>query len=62
MLYEVITELRSLWRDKVLLFLILWVFTGGVYVAASAMSTDVNKAPIAIVDEDHSPLSERIVV
>lgn len=53
-------ELRSLWRDKVLLFLILWVFTGGVYVAASAMSTDVNKAPIAIVDEDHSPLSERI--
>ncbi|RCX31790.1 ABC transporter permease [Thioalbus denitrificans] len=53
-------ELRSLWRDKVLLFLILWVFTGGVYVAASAMSTDVNKAPIAIVDEDHSPLSGRI--
>lgn len=53
-------ELRSLWRDKVLLFLMLWVFTGGVYVAASAMSTDINKAPIAIVDEDHSPLSWRI--
>jgi hypothetical protein len=44
-------DLRSLWRDKVLLFLILWVFTGGVYVAASVAAADINKAPIAIVDE-----------
>lgn len=53
-------ELRSLWRDKVLLVFIVWVFTGGIYVAASAAATDINKAPIAIVDMDRSPLSARI--
>ena len=31
-------ELRSLWSDKVLLVLVIWVFTGGIYVAATATS------------------------
>ncbi|HPE81089.1 MAG: ABC transporter permease [Chromatiaceae bacterium] len=53
-------ELRSLWSDKVLLVLVIWVFTGGIYVAATATATDIRNAPIGIVDEDHSPLSERI--
>ncbi len=53
-------ELWSLWRDPVMLILIIYTFTIAVYVAATAMTDSLNMAPIAIVDEDHSTLSERI--
>jgi ABC-2 type transport system permease protein len=56
-----IKELRSLGRDPMLLFLIVYVFTAGVYSRATAMPESLHKAPIAIVDEDRSPLSNRIV-
>jgi ABC-2 type transport system permease protein len=56
-----IKELYSLWQDTVLLFLILTVFTFMVYSAAKAMDRDLHNAPIAIVDEDHSQLSSRLV-
>ena len=41
--------------------LIVYVFTAAVYTAATAMPETLHKAPIAIVDEDDSPLSQRIV-
>lgn len=53
-------ELRGLWRDPMLLFLIAYVFTFAVYVAGTAVPELPHKAPIAIVDEDHSTLSARI--
>ena len=53
-------ELWSLWRDPVMLILSVCTFTVAVYTAASAMTDSLNMAPIAIVDEDHSTLSERI--
>lgn len=53
-------ELLCLIRDPILLFLIGYTFTVGVYSAAIAMPDSLNKAPIAIVDEDDSPLSARI--
>lgn len=56
-----IKELRSLARDPMLLFLIVYSFTFAIYTAATAMPETLNKAPIAIVDEDRSPLSARIV-
>lgn len=56
-----IKEMRSLWRDRMMVVLILWAFTGSVYVAATGIPETLNKAPIAIVDEDGSPLSQRIV-
>ena len=56
-----VKELWSLWRDSVMLVLILFVFTFAVYSSASSMPETMNNAPIAIVDEDHSPLSQRIV-
>lgn len=56
-----IKELWSLWRDPTMLVLIAYVFTAGVYTAATAMPETLNKASIAIVDEDQSPLSQRIV-
>lgn len=55
-----IKELWSLWRDPAMLVLIAYVFTIGVYTAATAMPETLHNAPIAIVDEDHSPLSQRI--
>ena len=53
-------ELRSLLADKVLLVLIVWAFLGGVYVASTATSTELHNAPVAVVDEDQSPLSRRL--
>ena len=55
-----IKELWSLWRDPVMLILIVYTFTVSVYTAASAMPETLHHAPIAIVDEDQSPLSARI--
>tara|TARA_R110000868_G_scaffold218653_4_gene469478 strand:- start:743 stop:1867 length:1125 start_codon:yes stop_codon:yes gene_type:complete len=55
-----IKELRSLLRDPMMLFLILFTFTFNIYISATGMPETLNKAPIAIVDEDQSPLSNRI--
>lgn len=59
--YLGVKELRSLGRDPMMLVLIIYAFTLSVYTAATAMPEALNKAPIAIVDEDRSPLSARIV-
>lgn len=56
-----IKELRSLLRDPMMLVLIVYSFTFSIYTAATAMPETLQKAPIAIVDEDRSPLSARIV-
>ena len=53
-----IKELRSLWHDKVLLIFIVWAFSGGVYTAATGISGELHNAPIAIHDEDRTPLSQ----
>ncbi len=55
-----IKELWSLARDPMMLVLIAYTFTVSIYVAATAMPETLHKAPIAIVDEDGSPLSLRI--
>ena len=56
-----IKELRSLVRDPVLMILIVYAFSVAIYAAATAMPETLNNAAIAIVDEDRSPLSTRIV-
>ena len=55
-----IKELWSLARDPIMLALIAYTFTVSIYVAATAMPETLHKAPIGIVDEDGSPLSQRI--
>lgn len=55
-----VKELHALRRDKVMLVLILYVFTAAVWLVSSAASTEVRDLSVAMVDEDHSPLSERI--
>ncbi|MGC8536676.1 MAG: ABC transporter permease [Rhizomicrobium sp.] len=59
--YLGIKELRSLMRDPMMLFLILYAFSFAIYAAATAMPETLNRAPIAIVDEDRSILSARII-
>ena len=55
-----IKELRGLGRDPMLLLLIVYAFTLAIYTAATAMPETLNRAAIAIVDEDQSPVSSRI--
>jgi ABC-2 type transport system permease protein len=55
-----VKELRSLAREPLLLALIVYVFTGAIYMAATAMPETLYQARLAIVDEDGSPLSGRI--
>lgn len=55
-----VKELWSLLRDPAMLVLIVYAFTVAVYTSATAMPETLNRAPIAIVDEDGSSLSQRI--
>jgi ABC-2 type transport system permease protein len=54
-------ELWSILRDPIMLVLIGYGFSLLIYIAATSMPDTLNKVPIAIVDEDRSPLSTRIV-
>ena len=56
-----VKELWSLWRDPMMLVLILYLFTVAVYSSARAIPETLHLAAIAVVDEDRSPLSQRIV-
>lgn len=56
-----IKELWSLARDPMMLVLIVYTFTYSIYVAATAMPDTLHNAAIAVVDEDGSQLSARIV-
>lgn len=56
-----VKELWSLIRDPAMLFLIVFCFTASIYTAATAVPDSLQKASIAIVDEDDSPLSTRII-
>ena len=53
-------ELWGLARDPAMLVLIAFMFGISVYTGARAVPETLNRAPIAIVDEDASPLSARI--
>ncbi|WP_296950542.1 ABC transporter permease [uncultured Massilia sp.] len=55
-----IKEWWSLARDPVMLGLIVYTFTAGIYLAATAQPDTLTRAALAIVDEDRSPLSLRI--
>ena len=56
-----IKEIRGLLRDTTMLVLIVYSFTLAIYTQTKAVPETLNRAAIAIVDEDRSPLSSRIV-
>lgn len=55
-----VKELRSIRSDKVMMFLIFYVFTVATYVVADAISTEVVNLSTVVVDEDQSMLSQRL--
>lgn len=55
-----VKELRGLLREPLLLVLVVYSFTLDIYTHATAMPETLNRATIAIVDEDASPLSRRM--
>ncbi|MDH4233234.1 MAG: ABC transporter permease [Nitrospirota bacterium] len=56
-----VKELRSLIRDPIMVVLIIYALTLNIYTAATSIPETLHKAPIAIVDEDRSALSARII-
>ena len=56
-----VKELWSLVRDPIMIVLIVYAFSVNIYSVATGSPDTLNKAPISIVDEDQSPLSQRIV-
>ena len=55
-----IKELWSLWRDPLMLFLLVYTFSFAIYMAGTAMPDSLHAASLAVVDEDRSPLSARV--
>lgn len=56
-----IKELWSLARDPIMPALIVFAFTISIHTGSTAVPETLSKVPIAIVDEDRSPLSSRII-
>lgn len=54
-------ELQSLRRDTVLLVLVIYAFSLAIYSRATGTSSELNNASIAVVDEDKSVLSQRLL-
>ncbi|MEE4011172.1 ABC transporter permease [Roseibium sp. FZY0029] len=55
-----VKELRAIRGDKLMLALIVYVFTIATYMVSYAVSTDIKDLSTAVVDEDHSMLSRRL--
>jgi len=55
-----VKELRSFLHDFVLLGLVVYTFSFAVYSQAQSTSQELHNAAIAIVDEDHSQLSQDV--
>jgi len=53
-------ELRSFFRDWVLLALVIYQFSLAVLAQAQSNAQELHNASLAVVDEDHSELSRRI--
>ena len=54
-------ELRSFFRDYVLLGLVVYTFSYAVYVQGYSNAQELHNASVGVVDEDDSPLSARMI-
>ena len=54
-------ELRSFGSDLVMVFFVVYSFTGAIYAQATGTSSEVNNASIAFVDEDGSALTKQLI-
>lgn len=61
LLYLVKKEFLQLFRDKVLLFILFWAFSGMIYTSGSGLSLEVKNFPIIIYDMSNSSESREII-
>lgn len=54
-------ELIQFFRDRVILLLILWLYTAEVIICAFALSFDVNDLPLAVLDLDRTAVSRTLI-
>ena len=54
-------EFRQLFRDIPIMLIMIWAFTGAIYVAGHAIDLGINQYPIAIYDMDKSDASRELV-
>lgn len=57
----VIKEFRQLAGDWPILFILLWGFSGAVFIAGRAISMDINNYPVAVLDLSCSPDSRELI-
>lgn len=57
----IVKEIAQFFRDRVVLLLVLWLYTAEVVICAYALSLDVNDLPLAVLDRDRSPASRALV-
>lgn len=55
-----IKEFRTLWREAILLLLVIYSFGPGLYVESSGAGETLSKASVTFVDEDRSTLSRAL--
>ncbi len=55
-----IKEFRTLWRDAILLLLVIHAFGPEMYLESAGAGDMLNNAAVAFVDEDRSPLSRAL--
>lgn len=54
-------EMIQFLRDRVMLILVLWLYTGEVIICAFALSFEIANLPLAVVDLNHTPASRALV-
>lgn len=56
-----IKELTQFFRDRVILFLILWLYTVEVVLCTYALGLDLNHLPLGVLDQDRTPLTRMLI-
>ena len=54
-------EFAQIFRDKALLFILAWAFTGAIYTAGHGMSMEVKRFPTVVYDMSKSPASRDLI-
>lgn len=54
-------EFAQFFRDKIMLFIVLWLYTVEIVICPLALTFDVRNSPLAVVDHDRTPASRALV-
>lgn len=54
-------EFAQFFRDKVMMFVVLWLYTAEIILCPLALTFDVKQSPFAVIDHDRTPASRALV-